>query len=78
MNDKFVSAPTLKHISVYNSWTIFVTCLDVLNKLSHTLVISAVIKNDKSVNVAQLKDILNFYIRFQETKLNFNNVASLT
>ena len=59
MNDKFVSAPTLKHISVYNSWTIFVTCLDVLNKLIHNLVISAVIKNDLSENVAQVKDILN-------------------
>ena len=59
MNDKFVSAPTLKHISVYNSWTIFVTCLDVLNKLIHNLVISAVIKNALSENVAQVKDILN-------------------
>ena len=59
MNDKFVSAPTLKHISVYNSWTIFVTCFDVLNKLIHNLVISAVIKNDLSENVAQVKDILN-------------------
>ena len=59
MNDKFVSAPTLKHISVYNSWTIFVTCLDVLNKLIHNLVISVVIKNDLSENVAQVKDILN-------------------
>ena len=59
MNDKFVSAPALKHISVYNSWTIFVTCLDVLNKLIHNLVISVVIKNDLSENVAQVKDILN-------------------
>ena len=69
MNDKFVSVPTLKHISVYNSWTIFVTCLDVLNKLSHTLVISAVIKNDKFVNVAQLKNILNFPYDFRKLHL---------
>ena len=47
----------------------FVTCLDVLNKLSHTLVILGVIKNDKSVNVAQLKDILNFPYDFRKLYL---------
>ena len=70
MKNKFVSAPTLKHISVYNySWIIFVTCLDVLNKFSHALVISAVIKNDKSVNVAQVKEILNFLCDFRKLYL---------
>ena len=67
MNDKFVSAPTLiQNTFRFTIVNHFCNLLGCLNKLNHTLIISAVIKNDKSVNVAQLKDILNFPYDFRK------------
>ena len=56
------------HIISLQFVNISVTCFDISLELSHTLWISSIIRNDKSVYVAQVEHILNF--PYDSWKLN--------
>ena len=75
MNDKFVSATYFREVLLtHHQFTIlnyFYNLLGyfLLNKLSHTLGISSVIKNDKSVYAAIVKHISNIPYEFRKLYL---------